>query len=467
MSIPALRPPPPALPVAAAVAAMAHAGLTIALNVIRMDPWPLYNPAYQRYWPLITMGARAVTIGAMIVGAAAALSLVRARRSAGAALTAAAFLTAAVALCAELVATWIWPWYEAGRGWRADVLHVTDWVIAAPPLLAAIGLCAAGWADRAVRVIAPGAIGAGLVLASPPPLTSWAYSWIEHGTWRWSVEAGSYVQVPDARMWIVPGMIAAASLAWGVGVVLLVQRLPPVPVDTVAPRPPAPALRRLAVALLAMAAIAVVAGIAIALLQGKPAHGARPFELAIPIAVAVACTAVAAALVNVAVTDVVPRAVRGAAIAAIAVLWCVAVVAAQTLASQRPDPDLSGGLNPLLEFAIFDPPWMPGMVGAAVAVVALLAMASTLTAIARQAGQRPSRVQTVIIVLALVIGALTTPWVLGFGTRRLEMDTLRVATLASAAIVNLAAWIALARSAWRTAAALDAPVIASAPQEIT
>ncbi|MBZ0237358.1 MAG: hypothetical protein K8M05_33885, partial [Deltaproteobacteria bacterium] len=130
-------------------------------------------------------------------------------------------------------------------------------------------------------------------------------------------------------------------------------------------------------------------------------------------------------------------------------------------------PEPTGpGLNPLL-FAIFEPPWMPGMVGAAVAVVALLAIASSLAAIARQAGQRPSRVQTVVIVLALVIGALTTPWVLGFGTRRLELDTLRVATLASAAVVNLAAWIALARSAWRAAAAIDAPVIASAPQEIT
>jgi hypothetical protein len=29
--------------------------------------------------------------------------------------------------------------------------------------------------------------------------------------------------------------------------------------------------------------------------------------------------------------------------------------------------------------------------------------------------------------------------------------------------VNLAAWIALARSAWRTAAALEKPVIASGP----
>jgi hypothetical protein len=106
---------------------------------------------------------------------------------------------------------------------------------------------------------------------------------------------------------------------------------------------------------------------------------------------------------------------------------------------------------------------MPGMVGAAVAVLAMLGMASALTAIARQAGQPPSRAQTINVVLALVIGALTTPWVLGFGTRRLPMDSLRIATLVSAAAVNLAAWIALARSAWRTAAALEKPVIASGP----
>ena len=106
---------------------------------------------------------------------------------------------------------------------------------------------------------------------------------------------------------------------------------------------------------------------------------------------------------------------------------------------------------------------MPGMVGAAVAVMALLNINAALTHVARQAGQPPSRAQNIIILLALVIGALTTPWVLGFGTRSLEMDTLRIATLGSAALVNLAAWIALARSAWRTAIAFDEAVIASAP----
>jgi len=447
VSIPALRPPPPALPVAALVAAVAHAGTTVALNLIRAGTWSSYGPSYQWRWPLIAMGGRAITIGAMIVAAAAALALVRARRSAGAALTAAAFVTSSVVLCVELVATWIWPWHEAGAGWRGDVLHVTDWVIAAPPLLAVIGLCAAGWADRGVRLVAPGALGAGLVMSSPPPLTSWAYAWVEHGTWQWSVEAGSYVQLPDTRMWIVPGVLASASVAWGIGVALLVHRQPPVPVDTVAPRPPAPALRRLTVALLVMAAVAVAAGIALALVQGKPADGARPLELVIPIVVGLACVGVAAALVDLAVTDVVPVAARAAAVAAIAVLWCVAVIAAQTIGSQRPDPDDRFG-PPL--FAVFDPPWMPGMVGAVVAVVAILSMASALNAIARQAGQRPSRGQTVVVVLALVIGALTTPWVLGFGTRSLEMSSLRVATLVSAAVVNLAAWIALARSAWRS-----------------
>lgn len=452
MSIPGLRPPPPALPVAALVAAISHAGLTIALNVIRTGTWRSHDPSSAWSWPLIAMGGRAIAIGAMIVAAVAALSLARARRSGGTALTAAAFVVSSVVLCLELVATWIWPWHEAGVGWRADVLRITDWAIAAPPLLAVLGLCAAGWADRGVRLIAPGAIGAGLVMSSPPPLTSWAYSWVEFGTWRWNVDAGSYLQVPDARMWIVPGVMASASVAWGLGIALLVSRQPPVPVDTVAPRPPAPALRRLTAALLAMAVVAVAAGIALALVQGKPAGGAKPLELVIPIAVGLACVGVAVALVNVAVTDVVPAAARAAAVAAIAVLWCVAVIAAQTIGSQRPDPDDRFG-PPL--FAVFDPPWMPGMAGAVVAVVAILAMAAALNAIARQAGQRPSRGQTVIVVLALVIGALTTPWVLGFGTRSLEMNSLRVATLVSAAVVNLAAWIALARSSWRAAVALD------------
>lgn len=458
MSIPALRPPAPALPMAVAVAGISHAAIMIVLNIFRTDPDGLQDPDNARLWALFGIGGRAATIGAYIVAAVASLSLVRSRRSAGAALTAAAFVVASLAMCVELVATWMWPWFEANQGIRADVLDVTHWTLSATAVASVAGLCMAGWADRGVRLIAPAAIGASLIVSAPPPLIDRAFGWVERETWRWSVEAGAYVQIPDARMWIVPSIMAVATLAWAAAIAVLVMRQPPIPVDTVAPRPPAPALRRFAVSLLVMAAVAVAAGITIALVQGKPADGTGPLALLIPIVVGIAAAGVAAALVNIAVTDVEPRAARFTGFAAICVLWCVAVIAAQTLASQR--PRASGPMNPLL-FAIFEPPWMPGMVGAAVAVLALVGIAAALTALARQAGQRPSRVHTLVILLGLAIGALTTPWVLGFGTRSLEMSSLRVATLASAAVVNLAAWIALARSAWRTAAAFDEAVTAS------
>jgi hypothetical protein len=84
-------------------------------------------------------------------------------------------------------------------------------------------------------------------------------------------------------------------------------------------------------------------------------------------------------------------------------------------------------------------------------------MTAGLAAAARHAGQEPGRFQLVVVVLALVIGAATVPWLLGFGTRALPLDGLRIATLGSATVVNLAAWFALARAAWRTAAAAETP----------
>jgi hypothetical protein len=98
---------------------------------------------------------------------------------------------------------------------------------------------------------------------------------------------------------------------------------------------------------------------------------------------------------------------------------------------------------------------MPGMAGAVAAVAALLFITSGLAAVAREAGQPPGRAQAVIVLLALVIGAATVPWVLGFGTRTIPIDGLRIATLASAALLNLASWLAIARVAWRVAAALE------------
>ncbi|HUQ03511.1 MAG TPA: hypothetical protein VM261_13510 [Kofleriaceae bacterium] len=460
MSIPAARPPSPALPVAVAVIGVSGAALTFVLNLIRVELGGFGSTGNMHFWVLFWMGARAATLGAFVVASVAAVSLARSRRSAGAALASASFIIGSLALAIELVVMWMHPQMEARVGWRGDVTLALGWVFCVPPIAGAAGLCAAGWSDRAVRLMAPATMGAALVVGAPPPLMRWAYQVAESGTWRWSADFGDYVQVPDARLWIVPGIDAVCAIAWALGMVMVALRVPPVPSDTVAPRPPAPALRRFAVSLVAMVVVGLAAGVAIAFAQGKPASDTGPLSLAIPISVAIVTAGVGAALVNLAVTDVTPRAARFAGFAAICVFWCVGVVAAQTLASYRPRP--TGGINPLL-FSVFEPPWMPGIAGAIVAALALLAMIAMLASASRQAGQPPGRAQTLVILLALAIGALTTPWVLGFGTRRVAMDSLQIATLVSAVVVNLVAWIALARSAWRTALAFDGSVIASRP----
>jgi hypothetical protein len=258
----------------------------------------------------------------------------------------------------------------------------------------------------------------------------------------------------------VPSLLALGRLAWAGATVVIAMRQPAVPVDTVASRPPAPALRRFAVSLIVMAAVAIAAGITLAFNPRTDAYTISALDLVVPIVVGIIASAVAAALVDVAHTDVVPVSSRRAAVAAICVLWCVAVLAAMMLS--RPRFGTTGGLNPLLGSLLTAETTMPAMVGAGVVAIALLNIAQALSACAQQAGLRPSRAQTVIIILALAIGALTTPWVLGFGERGVPMDSLRIATLVSAAVVNLAAWIALARSAWRAAAAFDEVVIASA-----
>ncbi len=454
--IPRVRPAAPSLAVAAAMLAASGAALPLVLTALRFDAAGWQRGDNQRLWTLFTLGASALSLGATVVAAAGALALVRMRRTPGAALAAAAFGASAVALSIQLVATWLWPWAGAARGWRMQIGDIGGWVATAVPLLATVGLCAASWGDRAIRVVAPAAVGAALLAAPPPPLLSWAYSWVEFGAYRWDVELGAYRLVPDARLWIVPSLLAAGWLAWGASTAWLVARQPGVPSDALAPRPPAPCLRRLSVSMLIMPVVGVGAGLVIAMVQGRPADGTGPLGVVIPSAVAAASALVAASLIAVAVTDVSAAAARRCAAAAICVLWLVAVVVAQTLGSQRPEA-------PPKLFTVFEPPWMPGMAGAVVAALAMINMASALAVMARDAGQPTSRAQTMIVVLALVIGAITTPWVLGFGTRSLPLDALRISTLGSAALVNLAAWIALARSAWRVAASFDDSVVASAP----
>lgn len=220
------------------------------------------------------------------------------------------------------------------------------------------------------------------------------------------------------------------------------------------PRSPAPSLRRLAVALAVVAVVVIAAGLAVALAQGQPSARTHPLELVVPVAVAVAAALLAAALLELLRADLPPRASRALAVAAVLVVWIVAVVAAQTLWARRGAPRPG--------FTIFEDPWMPGLVGAAVAGAALLALAVGLDALARAGGRAPARGHAAIVALALVVGAATAPWVLGFGTRSQPLDGLRVATLGSAALVNLVAWLALARGAWRAAADADADAPTSA-----
>jgi hypothetical protein len=462
VSIPAQRPPPPALPVAIAILGAGTAVPILAHTYLRVNVHGWGGEGY-RLSMLLSMATTALAIAATWVAAIAALSHARARRSPGTALTSAAFVLGALALCVQLVVIWMWPWGGTASGWRHDTFAVIDWVLCAVPVLATAGLCASGWTDRAVRLIAPAAIGAALLAEPPPPLLTWAFQTVEFGAYKWDTTIGDYRLVPDGRLWIVPSLLALGRLAWAGATAWLVARQAPIPVDTVTPHPPAPALRRFAVSLIAMAVVALAAGIVLAFTPKSATFGSTlMLDIVIPILVAIAAAVVGATLVNIAVTDVAPVPSRRAAVAAICVLWCVAVLVAVILSRPRFSP--GEGLNPLLSAMVENrTPTMPSMVGAGVAALALLNIVQAVSACAQQAGLRPSRGQNVIVILALAIGALTTPWVLGFGERGVQLDSLRIATLVSAAMVNLAAWIALARSAWRAAAAFDDAVIASAP----
>lgn len=443
MSLPAARDPAPSLAPSLAVLGIVGAAHGLLLNWFRVEMWTSYTPRSLHHWTLVTLGAQAMAIGALTAAAVAAVALVRARRSPGAALAAAALLAGVVSAAVTMYAYWLYPGHEASRGWRYEVIGLGQWAAFAQSVLTVIGLAAAAWDDRGVRLFAPVALGAALVASPPPPLLRWAYARAEAGS---TTIEGALMIIDEGRMWIVPGMIGAAAVTWGLTAAWLAHRQLRIPADAMAPRPPAPALRAFAISLLVMAAVAIVAGLTIAVVQGRRHDETGILPVLIPVSVGAAALLVAGALLWITMTDVPAAAARRFGGAAVLALWCVAVVAGQTLSSRRP-------VAPGSRFTVFEAPWMPGMVGAVVAVAALLLITSGLAACARAAGRPPSRLQTVIVLLALVIGAATVPWLLGFGTRVLPLDGLRIATLGSAALVNLAAWIALARTAWRTAAA--------------
>lgn len=443
MSIPLARDPAPSLAPSLAVLGIAGAAHALILNWIRVESWTSYWPRGLQYWTLVSLAGQALTIGALAAAAVAAVALVRARRSPGAALAAAALVASVVSAAAMLYAYWLHPVFDALHGWRYEVLVLVDWAGFAQAVLIVVGLAAAAWDDRSVRGFAPVALGAAIASSPPPPLSRWAKTYVERDA---TTVDGGLMIIDESRLWIVPGLVGAAAVTWGLTTAWLAHCQRRVPVDAMAPRPPALALRAFVISLLVMAAVAIVAGLAIAVVQGWRHDETGILPLLIPVAVGAAALLVAAALLAITMTDVPAAAARRFGGAAILVLWCVAVVAAQTLSSRRPYPQGT-------RFTIFDAPWMPGMVGAVVAVAALLLIAGGLAACARDAGRPPGRLQGVIVVLALVIGAATVPWLLGFGTRAIPLDGLRIATLASAALVNLAAWFALARAAWRTAAA--------------
>lgn len=461
MTIPRPLAAAPALPVTLAALGLGPAVAALMVNARRVEVlgWQAgtWAPGHGDPWSaarLWLLGGRALALGAAVTAGVAALTLARRRRSPGLALTTAALVSLALAIAVELIATWTWRGGAGPGAWHDRVVDACAWARAAAVPLATAGVCAAAWADRGVRVLTPATLGAALLAAPPPPLLEQAYGWAEHDAYRWSSEAGTYLLVPDARLWLVPGALAAAAAAWAVMAALVAARLPPLVAGSVAPRSPAPSLRRLAVALAVVAVVVIAAGLAVALAQGQPSARTHPLELVVPVAVAVAAALLAAALLELLRADLPPRASRALAVAAVLVVWIVAVVAAQTLWARRGAPRPG--------FTIFEDPWMPGLVGAAVAGAALLALAVGLDALARAGGRAPARGHAAIVALALVVGAATAPWVLGFGTRSQPLDGLRVATLGSAALVNLVAWLALARGAWRAAADADADAPTSA-----
>jgi hypothetical protein len=438
--IPEARHPAPALPMLLLLMGLSSAAGDLLIFHDHVDS--MFFGRDQRFTFLLRLSVFALGCGLAVAGAVTLVGLARTRRSPGAALAAAAGVSTALMVVPITVAFYLWPPHETWDGLRGQVVRVSMWQATFTTAVITAGLAWAAWQDRAVRLLAAAAIGAGLLATPPPPLEEWLW---EHVT-RPALDLGSDGRIIHdvPRFWATTLATSAGALAWGVLAAVIAHRLPRVPADAVAPRPPRRALRAFAVSLILMALLAIAAGLTLAAVIGKPASETGRLDVIIPIAVAAGASLVAAALLWLAITDVGAAASRRLVIAAALVIWCVVVTTAQTLFSQRPEPAGS-------RFAVFEAPWMPGMAGAVVAAAALVAIAGALDGIARHLGQRPSRAQTVVVVLALVVGAATVPWLLGFGTRVLPMDGLRIATLSSAALVDLAAWLALARSAWRSA----------------
>jgi hypothetical protein len=442
VTIPATRHPAPALPLILILAGVSTGLAWLVLTWAEIQRVTRGEDAGR--FIVIRLGFHAGWSGFAVAALVSTFGLARTRRSPGAALATAALAANVLAIVPATIAFHVWPLDAAFAGWRGDVLRIAGWQQTGVSAVFTGGLIWAAWGDHAVRVVAAAAFGAALLSSPPPPIEDWLFERFVLRGW----ELGGLPRVADpVLVWSVPVVLATLGLCSSVLTAWIAHRLPRVPADAMAPRPPARALRWFAAALVTMAVVAIVAGLVIAVVQGKPASETGALGLYIPIAVGLATAGVAAALLALSITDVGAAASRRYAVAAALVTWCVTVTAAQTLWSRRPQ-------QPGARFTVFESPWMPGMVGAAVAVAALHAIAGALDATARALGQRPSRAQSAIVVLALVIGAATVPWLLGFGTRAQPMDGLRVATLASAAAVNLAAWMALARAAWRCGASV-------------
>ena len=427
----------PALTLAIAVLGVSWAGAILGWRALGLSGGRDLQGTADRMLLLHLAQVAAFAAAAALV-AVGGLELARARRSPGAFVVAAAGAALVGWLGLGMVAMWTWPFPGAGRGWRAQVLAIDPWLRLGALLAITGGLIAAGWADRVVRVLAAPALGAAGLAIPPPPLHRLVLGWLEP-----PVTVGPLP--PEWRFWVGPGLLALGGLSWAAVTTVIVRAQPRGPVRVLEPAAVARAARRLGVAIVILAAVAIAAGVILAVVQKRPTRWAAELGLMIPVAVGAATVALGAALLGLAWVEVATGARRRLAVAALCVLWLVGVVAGQTVWSQGvPRP-------PVL--IVFHSPWMSPLVAAAVAIVALIATWSALADLGTRVGLPRRRGHTVVVALAVALGALTAPWVLGFG-RSFALDTVRVVTLATAAVVNLGAFVAVARAAFQVARAL-------------